>query len=79
MLCPIHPLVKLQKKIIRIITSLKYTPDINYIYSTTGILPFNIIVKYRIGLLMYKLSTGNAPDSIQQLFKTNKEIHTHFT
>ena len=71
----IHPLIKLQKKI-RIITCLKYTPDKN-VYSTTGIIPFNVLVKYRIALLMYKISSGNAPICLQQLFKSNKEVYTH--
>ena len=50
----IHPLIKLQKNI-RMITCLKYTPDKNNLYSTTGSLPFNVLIKYRIGLLMYKI------------------------
>ena len=70
--------MKLQKNI-RIITCLKYTPDKNNVYSTTGILPFNDLVKYKIGLLMYKISSGNVPIYLQQLFKSNKEVHTHYT
>ena len=28
---------------------------------------------------MYKISSGNAPICLQQLFKSNKEVHTHYT
>ena len=66
-------------KNIKIITCSKYTPDKNNLYSTTGILPFNVLVKYRIGLLMYKISSVNAPTCLQQLFKSNKDVHTHST
>ena len=71
------PTHKITKFFFRIITCLKYTPDKNNVYSTTGILPFNVLVKYRIGLLMYKISSGNVPICLQQLFKSNKEVHTH--
>ena len=28
---------------------------------------------------MYKISSGNAPICLQQLFKSNKGVHTHYT
>ena len=28
---------------------------------------------------MYKIYYGNAPICLQQLFKSNKEVHTHYT
>ena len=28
---------------------------------------------------MYKIYSGNAPICLQQLFKSNKEVHTHYT
>ena len=39
----------------------------------------NVLVKYRIGLLMYKTHSGNAPICLQQLFKSNTVMHTHYT
>ena len=45
----IHPLIRLQK-------TKNFELYNNYLYSTSGILPFNIFVKYRIRLLMNKLS-----------------------
>ena len=74
----IYPLIKLLRQILRIIIYSKYTP-VKMFYSTTGIPPFNILVKYMIGLLMHTISTGNVVTCLQQLFKSKKEIHTHFT
>ena len=71
----VQPLIKLQNKI---------TPSHRYIikeqlYARSGILPFKILVKHRIGLLMYKLSNGNVPKPLLNIYKSNKDIHTHFT
>ena len=33
-------------------------------------------IKYKIRLLMYKLSDDNAPISLKQLYKCNKDIHS---
>ena len=73
----IQPLIKLQNKIVRIITSSSHTTD--QLYENTGILQLNCLVKHRIGLLMYKISHGNVPKLLQNLYKSNNDIHTHFT
>ena len=49
------------------------------LYTNTGILPFKILVTHRIGLLMHKQSDGNVPKPIQNLYKSNNNVHTHFT
>ena len=56
----IQSLVKLQNKIVRIITSSYHTTE--QLYNNTGILQFKILVTHRIGLLMSKLSHGNVPN-----------------
>ena len=66
----IQSIVKLQNKIVTLITSSYHTTE--QLYNNTGILPFKIFVTHRIGLLMYKLSHGNVP-------KPNNNVHTHFT
>ena len=73
----IHPLIKLQNKIVRIITSSSHTTE--QLYGNTGILQFKILVKHRIGLLIYKISHGNVPKLLQNVHKSNNDIHTHFT
>ena len=73
----IQPLIKLQNKIVRIIASSSHTTE--QLYENTGILQFKILVKHRIRLLMYKISHGNVPKLLQNLYKSNNDIHTHFT
>ena len=51
-----QPLIKLQNKIIRIITNFYF-----FASSETGILPFVTLVKYRIGLLMSKIEKHTVP------------------
>ena len=47
---------KLQNKIIRIITNSHFFASSEFFYTETGILPFVILVKYRLGLLMFKIA-----------------------
>ena len=71
------PLCKLQNKILKIITC--HPIDKDQLYYNTGILQFNILVNHRIGLLMHKLSNGNVPKPLQNVYKCNKNVHYHFT
>ena len=73
------PLLKLQNKILRIITFTHHRIDKDKLFYNTGILPFNVLVKHRIGLLMHKLSNGNVPKPLHNLYQCNKNIHHHFT
>ena len=72
-------LLKLQNKILIIITFTYHRIDKDKLFYNTGILPFNVLVKHRIGLLMHKLSNGNVPKPLQNLYQCNKNIHHHFT
>ena len=73
------PLLKLQNKILRIITFTHHRIAKDKLFYNTGILPFNVLVKHRIGLLMHKLSNGNVPKPLYNLYQCNKNIHHHFT
>ena len=73
------PLLKLQNKILRIITFTHHRIDKDKLFYNTGILPFNVLVKHRIGLLMHKLSNGNVPKPLHNLYQCKKNIHHHFT
>ena len=48
-------------------------------YNETGILPFVTLVKYRIGLLMFKIAKLTVPISISRLFKLNSDVHNYNT
>ena len=65
-----QPLVKLQNKIVRIITYSYHTTE--QLYTITRILPLKILVKQRIGLLMHKLSNCNVPKALQNRYKCNR-------
>ena len=73
------PLLKIQNKILRIITYTYHHVNNDQLYYNTGILPFKILVKQRIGLLMHKMANGNVPKPLQNLYQCNKNVHHHFT
>ena len=75
----LKPLLKLQNKIIRIITYTFNHVNKDELYYNTGILPLKFLVKHRIGLLMHKLANGNAPKPFKNLYQCNKNVHHHFT
>ena len=70
----LKPLLKLQNKILRIITYTVNHVNKDELYYNTGILPLKILVKHRIGLLMHKLAKP-----LQNLYQCNKNVHHHFT
>ena len=73
------PLIKLLNKIIRIITNSLFLAFSEKLYNETGILPFVTLVKYRIGLLMFKIAKHTVPISISRLFKLNSDVHNYNT
>ena len=74
-----QPLIKLQNKIIRIITNSHFLASSEKLYNETGILPFVTLVKYRIGLLMFKIAKHTVAISISRLFKLNSDVHNYNT
>ena len=74
-----QPLIKWQNKIIRIITNSYFLASSEKLYSETGILPFVTLVKYWIGLLMFKIAKLTVPISISRLFKLNSGVHNYNT
>ena len=73
------PLLKIQNKILRIITYTHHHVNNDQLYYNTGILPLKILVKQRIGLLMHKMANGNVTKPLQNLYQCNKNVHHHFT
>ena len=73
------PLIKLQNEIIRIITNSHFLASSEKLYTETGILPFVTLVKYRIGLLMFKIAKHTVPISISRLYKLNSDVHNSNT
>ena len=49
------------------------------LYNQTDILPFVMLVKYRIGLLMFKIAKYTVPILIASLYKLNSDVHNYNT
>ena len=69
----------LHNNILRIIIFTYHPIDKDQLFHNTGILPFNILVKYRNGLFMHTLPNGNVPMPLPNLYQCNKNVHHHFT
>ena len=74
----IDPTIKLQKKIIRVITNSSYLAHTHDIFLVNNI-TFNTLVQYRIGLIMFKCNFELVPNSLKQMSVANNSIHTHNT
>ena len=75
----LDPLIKLQKKIIRVITFSQYLAHTNDLFVQLQILPFKKLVIHRIGLQMFKNHLGYIPKAVKSLFTTNSDIHKYNT
>ncbi len=77
--CIIHPLIIVQKRIVRIISSSHYLAHTENIFSDLHILPLKKLVHYRIGILMYKCFLQDVPIVIKSMFLLNQDIHNYNT
>ena len=75
----IKPLITLQKKCLRVITFSEYLAPSKPLFDSLNILRFEKLVLQRIALMMFKFSNNTLPRPIMKMFKTNNEIHTHYT
>ena len=62
------PLIKLQKKCVRIITFSHYLEHTEPLFKQLYILNFNALVTQRISLIMFKIHTASVPLPISNLF-----------
>ena len=75
----LDPLIKLQKKIIRVITFSQYLAHTNDLFVKLQILPFKKLIIHRIGLQILKNHLGYIPKAVENLFITNSDIHKYNT
>ena len=75
----LDPLIKVQKKIVRVITFSPYLSHTDSIFKDLNILPFSKLVTQRISVLMFKYSIHVLPNSIEDLFTSNKSINSYNT
>ena len=72
-------LIKLQKKIIRIISFSPYKSHTDPLFKNMKILSLDKIVIHRIGMQMHKYHHNKLPDVITDLFTEHKLHHHHNT
>ena len=79
--CQSHldPIIKLQKKIIRLITFSSYTAHTSTLFIELNILHLKNLVIQRIGLQMHKYSNNKLPLAVSELFLTNDSVHNYNT
>ena len=75
----LDPLIKIQKKIVRIITFSPYLCHTDPIFKDLNLLPISKLVTQRIGLLMFKYSIHSLPSVIEDLFTCNTSVSNHNT
>ncbi len=49
------------------------------LFQTLGWMPADVHIHYFTGIQMYNIIHGNAPSYLNEMFKTNSQIHTHNT
>ena len=75
----VDPLIKLQKKIVRIMTFSSHDAHTEPLFKTLHVLKFKKLVIQRIALMMFKFSIRELPIPVLQLFSRNSEIHNYNT
>ena len=75
----LDPLVKLQKKCLRIITFSSYLEHTEPLFHNLEILNIKQLVIHRIAMLMFKNSKEMVPIAIRMLFARNDQYHNYNT
>ena len=75
----LDPLVKLQKKCLKIITFSSYLEHTEPLFQNLEILNFKQLVIHRIAMLMFKNSKEMVPIAIRMLFARNDQYHNYNT
>jgi hypothetical protein len=72
-------LLKLQKKILRIITSSPFRAESNPLFQRLGVLNITQVYRKAVLMFMFKYTKGNLPDIFNELFKRNSEVMSRVT
>ena len=75
----LKPIVILQKKAIRIISSVKYDEHTSPLFKKLNILKFSDLITLYNSLFMYDFSTGNLPQVFNDFFVQINKIHNYNT
>ena len=75
----LEPLVKMQKRVIRLIKGVKKFEHTDPIFKELNLLKINEIYVYSLQLILYKYHHTLLPDIFSGFFVSNDEIHHHHT
>ena len=75
----LDPLIKLQKKIIRIISFAGYKDHTPSIFKKLSILPFGQINEEKTALFMFRYFNKMLPATFDSFFTLNRDFHSHHT
>ena len=75
----LDPLVKIQKRLIRIICNAGYREHTGPLFHRTGILNLSGIYRYLLSTFMYRLRDRDLPEIFDKFGQTNSEIHQYST
>ena len=75
----LDPQIKIQKKIIRIVTFSTYLCHTHPIFKDLNLLTISKLVTQKIGLLLFKYSNHSLPIVIEDLFTCNTSVSNHNT
>ena len=70
-------LINLQKRVIRIVSRSSFDAHANPIFVSLRILKFEDIIKLQIGKVMYVCKNGLLPNSFNEMFLLNCDVHSH--
>ena len=72
-------LVKLQKKILRVISFSQFNAHTESLFDGYRIMKFENLNRYLTAIYMFKIFKGLVPAIIQNIFSTNVDVHSHNT
>lgn len=75
----IKPIIILQKRAVRLITSSHYREHTKPIFKSLKLLSFPDVYEFSVAKLMFKIMKGIAPSVLNDMFTTNINIHQHLT
>ena len=75
----VFDLINLQKRVIRIVSRSSFDAHANSIFVSLRILKFEDIIKLQIGKVMFLYKNGLLPDSFNDMFLLNCDIHSYNT
>ena len=75
----LDPIVKLQKRAIRLLAGVKRYEHTDPLFTQMRILKFQQIYIYMVQLIMYKYHHMMLPSIFEDFFNRNRDIHSHNT